>query len=260
MASRSTPGRSRPARLKDERQLSSGPPWLAWGDDVGPQLDRIRALGPNFAPEQLPAAHDGAWHVDDYCRALPPEPPGEPHPGGSFALAKELLRDYEFADPRRIRAYYRADAPLQDRDMLLEIRYLGLRVRVGVRIGVVFDELREVDGRRARIWGWAYQTLEGHLERGQMDYQVWKWLDSGEVEFHIHAVAQIAKTRKPLLNLGFRLVGRRQQVRFARRCAERMERLVAARRHPPPALAERHGTHEEIVVSPSAARIHSTVV
>ena len=93
----------------------------------------------------------------------------------------------------------------------------------------MFDEVREVADRRVRVWGWAYQTLEGHLERGQMDYQVWKWLDTGEVEYRIHAVAQVAKTRNPVLNLGFRLVGRREQVRFARRCAERMERLVESR-------------------------------
>jgi Domain of unknown function (DUF1990) len=105
----------------------------------------------------------------------------------------------------------------------------GLRVRVGVRIGVVFDEVREVADRRVRVWGWAYRTLQGHLERGQMDYQVWKWLDTGEVEYRIHAVAQVAKTRSPILNLGFRLVGRHQQVLFARRCAERMGRLVESR-------------------------------
>jgi hypothetical protein len=135
--------------------------------------------------------------------------------------------------------------------MLLEIRYLGLRVRVGVRVGIVFDETREVDGRRARIWGWAYRTLEGHLERGQMDYQVWKWLDTGEVEFRIHAVAQISKTRNPVLNLGFRLVGRRNQVRFARRCAERMEQLVSARLSAGEAEPDRSSADAGILTSPS---------
>jgi Domain of unknown function (DUF1990) len=113
--------------------------------------------------------------------------------------------------------------------MLLEIRYLALRVRVGVRIGVVFDEVQEIGGTDVRVWGWAYRTLQGHLERGQMDYQIWKRLDTGEVEYRIHAVAQVAETRSPSLDLGFRLVGRRQQGLFARRCAERMEQLVERR-------------------------------
>jgi len=236
--------------LTSERRLAVGPPWL--GGEVRPQLERIRELKLNFDPAGLSSVKRDAWHVDDYCRSLPPEPPGEPIPSGSFETAKRLLRDYEFADPSRIRAYYWADAPLEHRYMLLEIRYLTLRVRVGVRIGDVFDEVREIDGRSARIWGWAYQTLEGHLERGQMDYQVWKWLDTGEVEYRIHAVAQVAESRRPILNLGFRLVGRRQQVRFARRCAERMEDLVKMRlnarlREPLPRPAT------GILVSPSSA-------
>jgi uncharacterized protein (UPF0548 family) len=213
--------------LTSERRLALGPPWL--GGEVRAQLERLHDLELNFDPSKLASVKRDAWHVDDYSRALRPEPPGEPIQSGSFETAKRLLRDYEFADPRRIRAYYRADVALDGRDMLLEIRYFTLRVRVGVRIGVVFDEVREVAERRVRVWGWAYRTLQGHLERGQMDYQVWKWLDTGEVEFRIHAVSQLAVIRNPILRLGFRLVGRREQIVFARRCGERMGRLVRAR-------------------------------
>jgi uncharacterized protein (UPF0548 family) len=206
---------------------------------VRAQLERLHDLKFNFDPARLPAMTCDAWHVDSYRHSLPPESPGEPVRDGPFETAKLLLCDYEFADPTRVRAYYRADAPLEQRDMLLEIRYFILRVRVGVRIGPVFDEVREIAGRRARVWGWAYRTLEGHLERGQMDYQIWKWLDTGEVEYRIDAVSQVAEIRNPILNLGFRLVGRREQLQFARRCAERMERLVnsrlsGARAHPRP--------------------------
>jgi uncharacterized protein (UPF0548 family) len=210
-----------------ERGLAAGPPWLAWASDVSPQLERIRSLELNFDPAALSSVKRDAWHVDDYCRSLPGEPAGEPVPSGSFETAKQVIGDYEFADPKRIRAYYRPEVPLLGRDMLLEIRYLGLRIRVGVRIGVIFDEVREIEERSVRVWGWAYRTLQGHLERGQMDYQVWKWLDTGEVEFRIHAVAQRAKSRNPVLNLGFRMVGRHEQVQFARNCADRMEQLVS---------------------------------
>lgn len=214
--------------MTSERRLALGPPWLTGGEIRG-QLERIHDLDLNFDPADLSSVKREAWHVDDYCRALRPEPPGEPIRNGSFESAKGLLRDYEFADPKRIRAYYWGDAPLEGRDMLLEIRYLALRVRVGVRVGLVFDEVQEIGGTDVRVWGWAYRTLQGHPERGQMDYQVWKWLDTGEVEYRIHAVAQVAETRSPILDLGFRLVGRRHQVLFARRCAERMEELVERR-------------------------------
>jgi uncharacterized protein (UPF0548 family) len=237
--------------LTSERRLAAGPPWLL-RLDVRAELARLHYLELNFDPDRLPAIARDAWHVDDYCRSLRPEPPGEPVRHGSFETAKLLLCNYEFADPTRVRAYYRGAEPLGGRDMLLEIRYLGLRVRVGVRIGVVFDEVREIRGRSARVWGWAYRTLEGHLERGQMDYQVWKWLDTGEVEYRIHAVSQVAEIRNPVLNFGFRLVGRREQLQFARRCAERMDRLVNLRLSGAQAHPRRVGA-TDILASPTSA-------
>src|SRR5689334_15149554 len=110
--------------------------------------------------------------------------------------------------------------------MLLQLRFHGLRFHGGVRVSEVYDEEREADGRTARVWGWAYQTLEGHLEMGQMDWQVWKWLDSGEVEFRIHAYSRVAPGRHPIVRLGFRLFGRREQLVFLRSTLERMRRLT----------------------------------
>ncbi len=57
------------------------------------------------------------------------------------------------------------------------------------------------------MYGWAYRTLEGHFEQGEMHYQVWKWLDSGDVEFRLHAVSKAAETGPWVLRTGFRLVG-----------------------------------------------------
>ena len=136
------------------------------------------------------------------------------------------MRDYEFADPAIVRAIYRRDSPLEGRDMLLEIRFWGLRFRVGVRVSGVIDETRELDGRQARVWGWSYATLQRHLEMGQMDYEVWKWLDTGAVEFRIHVVSKASRIGNPIIRLGFRIFGRREQVRFARRACERMACLV----------------------------------
>jgi hypothetical protein len=69
--------------------------------------------------------------------------------------------------------------------------------------------------------GLSYRTLQGHLEMGQMDYEVWNWLDSGDVQFRIHVESRPARIPNPLTRLGFRIFGRRQQVRFARRACER---------------------------------------
>jgi uncharacterized protein (UPF0548 family) len=140
------------------------------------------------------------------------------------------MRDYEFADPKLVRAIYRPDSPLEGRDMLLIIRFWGLRFRVGVRMGGVIDDTREIEGDRVRVWGWSYATLQGHLETGQMDYEVWKWLGTGAVEFRIHVVSRAGRIRNPVIRLGFHLFGRRGQVRFAKHACERMASLVAGER------------------------------
>jgi Domain of unknown function (DUF1990) len=99
-------------------------------------------------------------------------------------------------------------------------------------VGDAGEQTRDVDGRTARVSFWNYRTLEGHVEAGQRDYEVWKWLDSGEVEFRTHAFSRPADTN-PLLLLGFRLLGRHKQVEFGRRACARMALLTAAalRRH-----------------------------
>jgi uncharacterized protein (UPF0548 family) len=184
-----------------------------------------RAL--NFDPAELDGAgaHNG-WHVDDYRQELASEPPGEPLDGGSFEIAQQLMCDYAFADPKIVRAVFDPDHALADRNMLLQVRFGPLRFFVGCRVGAITDETRTVDGRSVRVWGWSYATLDGHFERGRMDYAVWKWRDDGAVEFRIHVVSRRAKGGNPLVRLGFRLVGRHEQQRFARRACERMGELV----------------------------------
>ena len=205
-----------------------------------------RTLGDAGARRALDALHDKplnydratredstverGWRSDDYCQPLAWEAPGPPEPGGPWQRARQLLRDYEFADPRIVRAIYHPGGPLEGRDMLLEVRFWGLRFRFGVRVSGVIDELRRVDGRDVRLWGWSYATLQGHLETGHMDYEVWKWLDTGAVEFRIHVVSRASRIGNPIIRLGFRLFGRREQIRFAKRACERMACLVSAGR------------------------------
>ena len=192
-------------------------------------LDELHGKGLNFElVDGVRFTPEDGWLSDDYCQPLPPEPPGPPVPGGSWEVARRLMGDYEFADPSIVRAVYHPDRPLEARDMLLEVRFYGLRFRFGVRVGGVVDETRQVDGRPVRVWGWNYRTLQGHLEMGQMDYEVWKWLDTGDVEFHTCRFSRRAPAGNPIVRLGVRVFGRGQQVKFARRACERMARLTSA--------------------------------
>lgn len=192
-------------------------------------LDALHAAELNFDLDKRGEfTEDNGWRIDEYCLPLPPEPPGPPVSGGSWEVARRLVRDYEFADPKIIRAIYHRDEPLADRTMLLVGRFYGLRFRLGVRVGGVNDNTRTIDGRDVRVWGYNYRTLQGHLEMGQIDYEVWKWLDSGETEFRMEAFSRAAAIPNPIVRLGFRMFGRTMQRRFARRALERMDRLVRA--------------------------------
>jgi uncharacterized protein (UPF0548 family) len=194
------------------------------------ELDELRAREVNFhLPRLEDVTPENGWNWDDVRKALPPEPPGDPVSGGSWETARRLARNYDFAEPSIVEGIFDRDEPLEDRNMLLVLHYHGLRIRVGVRVAEVYDEERELDGRRGHVFGWNYRTLEGHVESGQMDWQVWKFPDSGEVMFRIHSFSRRAPGGDPLLRAGFRLIGRREQLRFLKQTSERMARLTEQR-------------------------------
>jgi uncharacterized protein (UPF0548 family) len=198
---------------------------------LGPPAVRRRLAGLagrplNFDPADL--EHPGPeWERTDSRQALPGEPPGNPVPRGSWDIARSLMRGYEFADPSIVRAYYDPAHELAGRDMLLELRALRvLRLFVGVRVGEVYEREQVVRGRRARVWGWNYRTLEGHVEMGQMAWEVWKWLEDGAVEFRVHALSRPAPIANPVIRVGFRLLRRRERATFLDSTRTRMRRLT----------------------------------
>jgi uncharacterized protein (UPF0548 family) len=166
---------------------------------------------------------DAGWHLDALTQRLPGEQPGDPEQGGAWEVARALVADYRMADPAIVRATWEPGAPLLGRVITLELRFRGvLSVRAPVRVTRVWDEERD----DARAFGYEYETLPGHLEAGRMDYEVVKRRDGG-VEFHLHARSRPSGEGPWWARIGFRLVGRHEQVRFYFRCCERMARLTA---------------------------------
>jgi uncharacterized protein (UPF0548 family) len=181
---------------------------------------------------------DRGWHLDAFTQPLPSEEPGDPAPGGPWEIARRIVTDYRMADPAIVRATWEPDAPLLGRVMELELRFRGvLSVKAPVRVNRVWDEDR--DG--VRVFGFEYETLPGHVETGRMDYEVAKWREDGRVDFRLHARSRVSGEKPAWARLGFRLVGRREQLRFYVRCCERVARLTAHElgldHDPPPATA-----------------------
>jgi uncharacterized protein (UPF0548 family) len=193
-------------------------------------LNGLRLRKINYDPAGAPqdGRPDGHWHVDSADTVIGHEPPGPPLPGGIWETACLLVRQYEFAEPRILRAVYRSADELLGRDMLLEGRFFGLRFYLGVRVTEVIDETRDSDGAAERVWGWSYQTLQGHLEQGRLSYEVIKNLAAGQVIFRVSGYSRRAPIPNPVIRWGFRLFGRWMQERFYRAIQRRLHDLMRA--------------------------------
>lgn len=194
------------------------------------RLDAYRTARANFDLERRAEyTQSNGWRIDDYCIELPAEPPGDPIPGGPWELACDVLHNYEFPDPSLIEGIYIPDAPLAERVMLLKARFLFFTFWFGVRISRVIDEVRECTQGPARVWGYSYYTLDDHFEMGEITFEIWKFLEDGQVEFRIHAYSRTGRISNIFYRIGFAIFGRWLQVRFAHQALERLQRLVIER-------------------------------
>ena len=199
-------------------------PRLPDSSDVARRLAGLADKPLNFDLAGLRDASPGArWEVTDVCQPLPDETPGPPVDGGSWQIARQLMGGYEFADPSIVRAYYDPAVPLERRNMLLRLQAFGVvHLFAGVRVGDVYEETRQLGGGPAHVWGWNYRTLAGHVEMGQMDWEVWKWLDDGRVEFRVHAVSRPAPIPNPVVRIGFHLLRGHERRAFLDSTRQRM--------------------------------------
>lgn len=166
------------------------------------------------------------WNVDAREVPLPDEAPGEPRPDASFAVACTILRQYSFPPPRLIRGRFDPSAPLDGRAMLLTATYLWMTFELPVRVSRVIDSRRNAPGGAEQAWGYSYQTLSDHLERGEITFEIIKTLETGSVRFRIASFSQTNHIANLFYRIGFRFVGRRLQARFAVESLHNMQRLV----------------------------------
>jgi hypothetical protein len=61
-----------------------------------------------------------------------------------------------------------------------------------------------------------------------MAWEVWKWLDTGDVEFRIHSYSRMVPGGNPVTRLGFRLFGQRERRRYLTAACRRIRELTEA--------------------------------
>ncbi|MGI4759629.1 MAG: DUF1990 family protein [Janthinobacterium lividum] len=215
----------------------SAPP--AW-EQYRAQLAAYAHAKVNYDYEQVHEYSSATgWRIDKYQTDLPAEAPGPPAAQGAFAAAQAVMRRYAFPPPDLITGYFDPSQPLAQRIMVLRAHFLVFNFYFGVRVVDVVDEAAQASpAGPERVWGYGYRTLEGHFEKGQINFSVHKNLGTGAVQFRIQAMSQPGHIRNPFYWLGFKLFGRTLQRRFAHQSLARMRRLVTEALAQPPAPAQ----------------------
>ncbi|MGQ0624237.1 MAG: DUF1990 family protein [Sporichthyaceae bacterium] len=215
---------------------------LLGNEDAAAALAELRALGINYDVAEV---REPRWNFDKHVAHVGQEEPGPPHPDGIYHRAARAVHDYEFTPPELIRAVYDVTEPLLGRNVMLEGRFYGLRFQLGVRVTEVVEFADDAETRS----GWAYETLEHHLERGKVLYEVVKDHDSGRVQFLATVYSEGSPAMPPILKLGWAVFGRRTQLQFYKRIGEQLRMIALAEGPPPP--QRRRGN---LVLVPSGAK------
>jgi uncharacterized protein (UPF0548 family) len=146
--------------------------WPAAG--LKARLDALPARLSNFDGDEEQMGDEGGWHhyQSEAVIAI------ERESGAMFERARLALASYQFSDPRIVIAHFDPESALLRRRLLLEIKVLGLHYLCPAVVNRVRDE--------PTTYGFRYDTLEGHIERGLEWFLIAKNAD-GEIRFRIEA-------------------------------------------------------------------------
>ena len=196
---------------------------VSWSEDaLKSELAHQNSLPVNFdaAPSDMTKAN--GWTLDGDDVSLGHETPGPPLPDGLFNRAKQALRNYDFSDPLIVTGHFDPRATFIGRTLLLEIKVLGLRYLAGVRVQGVRDE----NNSEHTIFGFRYDTLQGHLEQGFEWFLLTKNHQTGEVWFRIEAHWKMGVFPNWWSRLGFLLVGQYFRTLWRHRAPQRLVALA----------------------------------
>lgn len=200
-----------------------------WSDEeLEERLAALAGLERNFAgspgaPSNIPLEHP-TWGVHRSRARVGTAAPGPPKPDGPFARGRDAMIQYAFSDPGIVEAHFDPLAPLLGRRMLLELK-VGplLRYLCGVLVADVRDETTDAGS----VYGFRYDTLDGHIEAGCEWFLLEKDHGTGELTLEIEATWRTAEFPNWWSRLGFELVGRRYQRRWHVQAHRRMAAYIA---------------------------------
>lgn len=195
------------------------------------RLENLEGARLNFRVAQEEMTVERGWNRYSSEAVIAREAPGSPLPHGPFQRAEVAVANYQFSDPTIVVGHFDSESRLLGRRMLLEMtalrvfRYLG-----GVVVGAVRFE--EQDGRH--VFGYRYDTLDGHLEQGSEWFLLTKEIATGEIRFRIEAAWLPGEFPNWWSRVGFKVMGPHYQRRWHH---EAHRRLYGIARGSEPATA-----------------------
>lgn len=194
-------------------------------EELADRLERLEKLQRNFTPAFRMMTPDRGWNRYHSEAVIAQEPPGPPAPEGAFERARDAIANYQFSDPRIVEGYFDPDTPLRKRRMLLQMKVMGLRYLAGVAVCAI----RSASSADETVFGYRYDSLEGHIETGAEWFLLTKNHRNGEVWFHIQAIWRPGDFPNWWSRLGFHLLARRYQRAWHRLAYLRLREILGSR-------------------------------
>jgi uncharacterized protein (UPF0548 family) len=191
-------------------------------DELRAYLDDLKDRPVNFDEPLEAMTVEHGWTIDGDRTGLGTEPQGSPLSDGPFARARQAIINYDFSDPRIVVGHFDPDTPLVGRNMLLELKVLGWRFLSGVRVREVRDEVEH----GTTLFGFRYDTLEGHIERGFEWFLLTKDHETGDIQFRIEAHWRLGDFPTWWSRVGFLVIGEHYRRVWRHRAPERIRRLA----------------------------------
>jgi hypothetical protein len=151
------------------------------------------------------------------------EKPGPPLSDGPFHRMEVAVANFQFSDPGIVVGHFDAHGRLLGRRMLLEMT--AVRV-LHYLAGVVVSDVRFEEQNGRHVFGYRYDTLEGHIERGSEWFLLTKNTETGEIEFRIEAAWLPGDFPNWWSRLGFKLLGPDYQKRWHHSAHQRLHRIA----------------------------------
>lgn len=199
------------------------------------RLARLPDTPLNFDGVEADMTADNGWH-HYYSEAVIAS---EPELEARFERARAALTNYAFSKPSIVTAHFDPDVPLLARRLLLEIDILGVHYLCPALVNKVRDE--------PDAFGFRYDTLEGHIERGV------EWFVITRSEAGIRFRIEARWRRAPLPNwwsrVGFVLLSGPYQRHWHREAHRRLSLLARYGSTRPPAKDAGGLAHQGVEVT-----------